>query len=36
MYYYYKKKDVRPKGVIFLAGSLIERLKDEVGRWMRE
>lgn len=29
MYYYVKKEDVVPKGVIFLTGSLIDRLKDE-------
>ncbi len=29
MYYYTRKEDVRPKGVIFLTGSIIERHKDE-------
>lgn len=29
MYYYSHKSDVRPKGVIFLTGSIVERVKDE-------
>ena len=29
MYYYTHKSDVRPKGVIFLTGFIIEKLKDD-------
>jgi Ca2+-binding EF-hand superfamily protein/predicted Ser/Thr protein kinase len=29
VYYYSHKNDVRPKGVIFLTGSIIERIKDD-------
>jgi hypothetical protein len=29
MYYYASKNDIRPKGVIFLTGCIIERFKDE-------
>jgi Ca2+-binding EF-hand superfamily protein len=29
MYYYSRPNDIRPKGVIFLTGSIIERVKDE-------
>jgi calcium/calmodulin-dependent protein kinase I len=29
MYYYSHKSDVRPKGVIFLTGSIVEKVKDE-------
>lgn len=29
MYYYANKNDVRPKGVIFLTGSIIERVKED-------
>ena len=29
MYYYSYQSDVRPKGVIFLTGSIVERVKDE-------
>ena len=29
MYYYSNKDDVRPKGVIFLTGSIVESVKDE-------
>ena len=29
VYYYSHKNDVRPRGVIFLTGSIIERYKDE-------
>jgi hypothetical protein len=29
VYYYYRKEDVRPKGVIFIAGCLVERIKDK-------
>ena len=28
LYYYYNKQDVRPKGIIFLAGSIIEKFND--------
>ena len=29
MYYYSRKDDVRPKGVVFITGSLVERIKDK-------
>ena len=29
IYYYNKKNDVRPRGVIFLTGCIVERVKDE-------
>ncbi len=29
MYYYAKKDDIRPKGVVFITGSIIERIVDQ-------